>query len=88
MRGRYTIRSDTTEGCCFMFLFMHRQQLLSIPFPRAQPRFAVHRPGQPLYLQNGPVRLQPLCDEYPRSQGSAQVSSLACAPISDTFTPG
>ena len=39
MRGRNTIRSDTTEGCCFTSLFMQPQPLLSIPFPRAEPSF-------------------------------------------------
>jgi hypothetical protein len=54
MRGRNTIRSDTTEGCCFMLLFMHPQQLLSIPFPRAGPRFATQLPRQSFRLQHSP----------------------------------
>ena len=88
MRDRNTIRSDTTEGCCFTSLFMQPQPLLAIPFPRADPRFTVHPPGQSLYPQNGPVSLPPLSDEPPPPQRSAKVSSLACAPISDTFAPG
>jgi hypothetical protein len=59
MRGRNTIRSDTTEGCCFMFLFMQPQQLLSIPFPNAEPRLTIKRPRQSFRRQGSPHHSRP-----------------------------
>ena len=89
MRGRNTIRSDITEGCCFTSLFMYATSTALVhSLRRAEPRFTFHRPGQPLYPQNGPVSLPPLCDEPLRSQRSGKVSSLACPPVSDTLIPG
>ena len=72
MRGRNTIRSDTTEGCCFTSLFMLPAASLSIPFPY----FSVQPLAFSLSLRS---RISAFCFQH---------FSLSPPPISDTFTPG
>lgn len=65
MRGHKTIRSETTEGCWFTPRFMQHKQLLSITFPRAEPRFTVHCPGQSLRPHSSGFSFSPLPEYLP-----------------------
>ena len=47
IRGRKSNRFVFSKCCCFTLLLMQPQQPLSIPFPRAEPRFTIQRPGKP-----------------------------------------
>ena len=50
MRSRSTNRLVFSDGCCFTPPFMQPRPLLSISFPRAEPRFTIQRPGKPAPL--------------------------------------
>jgi hypothetical protein len=81
----FCIRPKVALGALLHSAFCLRP---SVAFPRAEPRFTVHRPGQSLTPNNSPASLPPPYDGHTRPQRFSQVSSLACPPVSDTFTPG
>jgi hypothetical protein len=48
---------------------MQPQQLLSIPFPRAEPRFMIQRPGQSLRPQSSPQHSRSAAAPRPAARG-------------------
>ena len=60
LRASFTINGHSDDrfassgGGCFTPLFMQPQPLFSIPFPRAEPRFTIQRPGQSPRPQSSP----------------------------------